>query len=201
MITSPLFSPCRLLKKRRDDLVGTTMFTAFLLSSSESRVPILTAVPLKNFNVLKSLPPHYGTEHQLFAVKYFWRGATKTGNRKETKQLCCWDQLWSHHTCTTIVTEWHHQSARALCPRCPKGSQENCNTDQRCLGIVPVLSLSHKAPTVISVSRLRATLSQDGASWTGTHNQQESGWEQIHHLLGIKRHWGGFLFITALIKH
>lgn len=52
-----------------------------------------------------------------------------------------------------------------------------------------MVSLSHKAPTVVFVSRLRATLSQDGASWTGTHNQKkESGWEQINHLLGIKRH-------------
>lgn len=200
MITSPLFFPCRLLKKRRDDLVGTTMFTAFLLSSSEIRVPILSAVPLTNLNALKSLLPHYGTEHQLFGVKYFWRGATKAGNRRETNQLCCWDQLWSHHSCTTTVTEWHYQSTWALCPKCPKGSQENCNTDQRCLGIVPVVSHSHKALRVFFVSRLRATLPQDGASWAGTQ-KKESGWEQIHHLLGIKRHSGGFLFITALIKH
>lgn len=58
-----------------------------------------------------------------------------------------------------------------------------------CLGIVPVVSLSHKAATVFFVSRLRATLSQDGVSWTETHNKKkESGWEKINHLLGIKRH-------------
>lgn len=86
MITSPLFFPCRLLKERRDDLVGTTMFMAFLLRGSESRVPILSAVPLTNLNALKSLPPHYGTEHQLFGVKCFWRGATKTGRKQKRNQ-------------------------------------------------------------------------------------------------------------------
>lgn len=200
MITSPLFFPCRLLKKRRDDLVGTTMFTAFLLSSSESRVPILTAVPLTNLNLC-----HLAMAQKISFLELNIFGEVpqrQAGCRKETNQLCCWDHLWSHHSCTTSVTEWHHQRTRALCPVCPKGSQESCNTDQRCLGTVPVLSLSHKAPIVFFVSRLRATLSQDGNSWTGTHNQKkESGWEQIHHLLGIKRHWGGLLFITASIKH
>lgn len=148
MITSPLFFPCRLLKKRKDDLVSTTMFMAFLLSSFESRVLILTAVPLTNLKLLKYLPPHHGTEDQLFGVKYFWSGATKTGRKQKRNQgaVLLGSALKSpqlHHHSGWVTPSKH------LCPKCPKGSQESCNTDQRCLGIVPVVSLSHKAPTVV----------------------------------------------------
>lgn len=91
MITSPLFFPCRLLKKRRDDLVGTTMFTAFLLSSSESRIPILTAVPLTNVNLC-----HLTVAWSISFLELNIFGEVpqrQAGNRKETNQLCLWDQL------------------------------------------------------------------------------------------------------------
>lgn len=67
------------------------MFMAFLLSSPESRIPILTAVPLTNLNLC-----HLPMAQNISFLELNIVGEVpqrQAGNRKETNQLCCWDQL------------------------------------------------------------------------------------------------------------
>lgn len=86
----------RLLKKRGDDLVGTTMFTAFLLSSSGSRVPFhqrcpAGKLPYGYITVLKSLrakPPAARPWHRTPALwrKIFLEKCRKLDTTNTTNQ-------------------------------------------------------------------------------------------------------------------
>lgn len=133
------------------------MFTAFLLSSSESRVPIqqcrLSELSLWQTSlrichctqISMGQHPHYLTmvrnltslEENIFGEVAEREVGDKKKPKNQTAQLLgsALKSPWLHHN-----SDWRTLSKYlSALSKVPKGSQRTCNADQRCLEIVLVL--------------------------------------------------------------